>query len=164
MTEEFLEQRSSGDRRTRKATTPLMKNMRKKAAAIIAGLALTGLAGASAASLGDIKTEGLGAAADDVTSCDTDGVTVAYETSYDATAAAVQVDTVTISNVAALCDGKTFDVVLFDGDGATLGSKSGTVALTTGAFDVDMSAESPIIDAEDVEGIAITISGNDNEA
>ena len=139
-----------------------MKNMRKKAAAVVAGLALTGLAGASAASLGDISTEGLGAAADDVTSCDTDGVTVSYDTSYDATAGVVQVDTVTISDVNDACDQLAFEIVLYDDAGDSVGSDSGTVALTANAFDVDLSGATPIVDAEDVEGIAITISGNDD--
>lgn len=138
-------------------------NKRKIAIGVLAGLAITGLVGASAATLGGISGQGLGADADVVASCDTDGVTVAYDTSY-AGAEAVHVDQITIGAVNLLCDTLDYEVQLYDGSDVVLGEATGAVALVTVAspaaddFVVDFTAAA--VDAELVEGIAITISGN----
>ncbi len=138
-----------------------MKNPRKKALAILAGLAVTGIVGASAASLGTVSNQSLGAATEVVASCDSDGVTVAYDTSYDAATDTIIVDAVNINAVAAACNGLAWEVVLTGeplaplGARVILGSDNGTVAATT----FQANGFSPAIDAEDVTGIAITISG-----
>lgn len=132
-------------------------NKRKIAIGVLAGLAITGLVGASAATLGGIGGQGLGADAEVVASCDTDGVTVAYDTSY-AGAEVVHVDEITIGAVNALCDTLDYEVQLYDGSDLVLGEATGAVALAGGEFVVDFTAAA--VDAELVEGIAITISGN----
>lgn len=134
-----------------------MKNHRKKSVAILAGLAITGIVGASAASLGGIAPNSLGAETEVVASCDTDGVAVSYTTSYNATDDEVQVDTVTISGVNAACDGLAYEVIL-TGDGTprvVLGTSAPGTADASGSFS---PAFAPGIDAELVTGIAITIS------
>lgn len=137
-----------------------MKNPRKKALAILAGLAVTGIVGASAASLGTVSNQSLGAATEVVASCDPDGVTVGYDTSYDAATDAIVVDAVNITNVHANCAGLAWELVL-TGDPvlpatsrSVLGSDNGTVGGTS--FQATFTSA---IDAEDVTGIAITISG-----
>lgn len=138
-----------------------MKNMRKKSIALVAGLAITGIVGASAASLG-ITSEGLGAGVEPVASCD-DEVTVAYTTGYVAGLAGtggsgfVAVNTVTIGDVDAACDGLAYAVTLLDAGDAAIGNTyEGTAA--TGSFDITVDP-ADTVDAEDVEGIAIVIGG-----
>jgi hypothetical protein len=139
-----------------------MKNIRKKSIALVAGLAITGIVGASAASLGGINGEDLGAGVDAVSSCDTDGVTVAYATSV--ASGVVEVDSVTISAIADACKSAAVDVTLLDaaaGDALANGTLTGTMSGTASGSDT-MSITLTVtgsVDAEDVEGIAIVISG-----
>ena len=111
-------------------------NKRKMAVAVLAGLALTGLVGASAASLGGIRGGTLGADAEDVLSCDTDGVDASYNTSFRSDAAAVDptvadginghfnVDSVTLTDVNVDCVGKAYEILLLDGDNVVIGTAS----------------------------------------
>ena len=134
-----------------------MKNMRKKSIALVAGLAITGIVGASAASLGPVTGSSLGATVDTVASCDTDGITVSYLTDYDLTEDAVLVTEVEIGSVATACNALDFEVTLTGGTPvAELGNYSGTVTLTANAFTIDTTGTA--VDAEDVTGIAVVIS------
>jgi len=128
--------------------------MRRKLTAIILAALVFSLIAASAASLGGITTSDLGADATVVAACDTDGVTVDYNTSYSPGAPGKYVvDSVAVTKIDAACNGYTIAVTLGDGTNA-LGSGSGTVA--SGAATVPISGG---VDAEAVTEIGVVISG-----
>lgn len=137
-----------------------MKKMRKKSVIVLLGLAVTGLVGASAASLG-VNSASLGAGVDDVASCDPiDGVDVDFTTTVAAGAPAqVNVQQVTISDVHDDCDGMAYTVALLDAGGATLISRSGTVPTDPGVYSFSFGIAGAGINAADVEQVAVTISG-----
>lgn len=122
----------------------------------VAGLVAVGAVSASAASFGTVTSDGLGAAAEAVASCDSDGITVDYTVAYDAAAAIYEVSSVELSGVDAGCDGLTYDVALSDGT-SSLGSATGTVSLTTGAMSIDVSSSNA--SAEAVTDVALAIVG-----
>ena len=121
---------------------------------ILLGLIAFGAVLASAASLGGINNSDLGADADVVASCDTDGVDVDFVTSYDAVSGEYVVDSVDVSGIAAACNGQDISVTVSDGTGAALSSGSAVVG---GAS--QRVALAPSASAESVEGIAIVIAG-----
>ena len=128
-----------------------MKNMRKKSVAVLAGLAVVGIVGASAASLGVLTSDSLGSGNVDVGSCDSDGVHVSFTTGLSGGAYAVSA--VVLTGVAAACAGLDAEVTLLDDGGAVLGTQSGTAAsgtTTVGGFSAL---------AEDVYEVAVVISG-----
>jgi hypothetical protein len=136
--------------------SPVSTIARKKriAVAVLAALTTLGVAGASAASLGGVTSNSLGADVGVVASCDTDGVTVAYTNVYDATAGAYKTTTVAVSGINTACNGKAISLTLKDATGAALGTGSGTV--TTGAASITLS---PTALASSVTGAAVVISG-----
>jgi hypothetical protein len=110
--------------------------LRKKSVAVLAGVAIAGLVGAAAASLGGLNTDSLGADADVVASCDTDGVSLSYTTSYDATSQSYEVDGVDVSGVDAACNGLSAELTLSGSNPDVAGSP--TVEVTgTGTPDLD---------------------------
>lgn len=142
-------------------TKPNTTNNRKKLAALLAGLAITGIVGASASSLGGITSTSLGADTQNVTACDTNGVNVDYTTSYHPAGNIIQVDNVTVTDVDIACAGLTYEVVLTGnpalptGDRVILGTATGT-ADATGSF---VPTFTPKVNAHLVTGIAVTITG-----
>lgn len=129
-----------------------MNSPRKASLAVLAGVAITGVVGAAAASLGGVNNETLGAGSDAVESCNTDGVDVAFTTAWDTGKFVVQ--DVVVTSIDPECNGNDIEVVLTDGTDE-LGSATGTVA--GGAATLDVSGED--VDAEDVEGVGVVISG-----
>lgn len=115
--------------------------------------ALAGIAVASAASLGGITGGTLGADTDVVASCNTDGVTVGYVSSYDATDGRYETTGVDVTAIDPSCDAKPIKVTLKDGAGVSLGEATGVVA--TDAASLTFATG---IDSEAVEGIAIIIA------
>src|SRR5436190_857538 len=105
-------------------------------AAVIASI------GASAATLGGVTSGTIGANTVAVTACDTDGVTTSYTTAYDATLAAYEVTSVTVSGINVACDGGTVFVTLAKTDNTVLGT--GTLSQAIGALStsetIDFSA------------------------
>ena len=132
------------------------KRRRRIAAAIIAGAATLGVVGASAASLGGITSNSLGADTAVVGSCDTDGVTLAYTNSYDATLGRYQTTSVNVTGINAACAGKTLSLTLKDAVGASLGG--GTVAAIVGTT-AAVPLTAPGANANAVVGAAVVISG-----
>ncbi|HEY3486224.1 MAG TPA: hypothetical protein VGK49_12620 [Ilumatobacteraceae bacterium] len=131
-----------------------MKNIRKKSVAVLAGLALAGIVGASAASLGGVRSESLGADVGVVGSCDTDGVDVDFDTAVAGNV--VTVSGLNMSDINAACNGQDVQVTLLDSANAQVGN------VVTGAADGSGSLSltgfgAP--DAEAVTGIAVVISG-----
>ena len=120
----------------------------------LVGLAMFGGVIASAATLGGLTSNELGANDTVVAACDTDGVAIAYTNAYDATTAEYTVTTATISGIAAGCVGQTLDVTLSGAAGVSLGSGTVTVAGASEAV-----AITGTVSAEAVTGAAVVISG-----
>ena len=105
--------------------------MKRTLIAVTAGLAVFASVFAMAASLGGITGSTVGADNTTVASCDTDGVTTSYATSWDATDKRYEVTTVTVAAVNDACDGKSLSVSLTDTTGAQIGT--GTLAIPSSA-------------------------------
>jgi hypothetical protein len=134
-----------------------MKNVRTKMIAVLAGVAVTGIASAAAAGLGGLDTGSVGAESDVIAACQTSGaIGIAFDTSYDNVSAEFLVDAVDLSAVDAACDGQTIDIVLTDSADDEIASGSGTLTVTAGAATVGLATS---VAAVDVEGIAIVITG-----
>jgi hypothetical protein len=100
----------------------------RKATVIAGGLGVLAFGGviASAATLGTINNASLGAGVQVVASCDTDGVGVAYQTTFDTTSGKYKVTSVDVSGINAACVGKNLKMTLSN---ATFVAQ-GTVAST----------------------------------
>ncbi len=127
--------------------------IRRKSIVVLLGITIAGLVGASAASLGGIANESLGADAVVVASCDKDGITATYTTAYSTTLQAYEVTGVTLSGVAAACVGLDYEVTLDDG------SVSGIEAFGVVPGGGTITATFAGADAELVENLAVVISG-----
>lgn len=128
--------------------------MHKKLSTVLVALLMFGIAGAAAASLGGITSSSLGADTTVVAACDSDGISVAYTTSYDHASGEFRVDSVDITGMATACTGQTLSLDLLSGGNASLGSASGAV---TGASQSFVPAPKPAVSA--VQGLAVMISG-----
>ena len=90
-------------------------NKRKVGIALIAGLAMSGIIGASAATLNGLNSDQLGADVTDVSSCDTDGVTLDYVTAYDSALGEYEVVSVNVGGVNACCENQDFNLTISNG-------------------------------------------------
>ncbi len=123
--------------------------------AVAAGVLAIGVVGASAASLGGITSDSLGADVGTIASCDTDGVQLKpFTNTYDATLGRYQTSGVTVIGIAAACNGKSMSITLKDSAGASLGAATATIAGVTQAVTF-----SPTLNANAVVGAAVVISG-----
>ncbi len=127
---------------------------RKIAAAIVTGVAMFGVVGASAASLGGITSASLGADATVVASCDTDGITLNYTNAYSAALGRYTTTSVAVTGINTSCNGLPIALTLFDGTNVSLGSGTATVA--AGAATIPMSAG---LQSNLVAGAAAVIGG-----
>jgi hypothetical protein len=131
--------------------------MRKRTIlALLASLAVFCSLYVMAATLGGITSDKVGADSATVASCDTDGVTTSYATSWDATDKRYEITSVTVAGVADTCDGRTLNVSLTDSTGAQIGS--GSLAIPTSAatsFTVSMSTAPS---AKLTEGVSVLIA------
>ena len=130
--------------------------MRKKLTAVILAVLVFSLIAASAASLGTITTDQLGSSVEAVSSCDTDGVTVEYNTTYDAGPPTIySVSSIDVSGINAACAGQTIEVTLADTNGVALGSVGSALLDASTTANVTFTG----VDAELVYQIGIIISG-----
>lgn len=130
---------------------------RRTIAGLLAGLTIFGVVFAMAASLGAITSDTVGASDAAVASCDTDGVSTDYTSSWDATNEQYEVTSVAVTGIANECDGDTLSVSLTNSGGAQIGSGSVTIptnALGTSAT-VSLSAGAS---AEATVGIHVAIA------
>jgi hypothetical protein len=96
--------------------------------ASLLGLTAFGAVFGSAASLGGLSSDTLGAGASVVASCDTDGVGVTYTRAYDSSGTpGYKVTAVTVTGVADTCDGQTLSVTLTDSGNSAVGAGSTTI-------------------------------------
>jgi hypothetical protein len=112
---------------------------RRTIAGALAGLTVFGAVFAMAANLGGITGGQVGADSTTVTSCDTDGVTTSYASSWDTTDERYEVTSVTVSGIANTCDTRTLSVSLTDSTGAQIGSGSAAIPSDAGATSVAVS-------------------------
>ncbi len=125
--------------------------VRRKLTAVILAVLVFSLIAASAASLGGISTDNLGAETDVVASCDSDGITVGFTTTFNG--GEFEVQTVDITGIAPACVGQDISVELFDASDVSLGS-DGPTTLAATSYSAAISAS-----AEAVVGVAVVISG-----
>lgn len=128
----------------------------KKALAVVVALGAFGALSASASTLGGLRSTSVGASANVVASCDTDGVDVAYsDNSYNAPTNDYRSNAVTLSGVNSACDGKAFRLTLANGS-ASLGETTGTITLTSNKQVVTLSSP---VRSEDVSRASLVITG-----
>lgn len=101
--------------------------MAKKTFAALAAVGVFGITLASAATLGGLNSVSLGADQTVVTSCDSDGIGVAYTNAFDAASGKYNTTEVVLSDIAPGCAGQSFQLTLSDGSTALV-EASGTVA------------------------------------
>jgi hypothetical protein len=130
---------------------------RRTIAGILAGLTVFGAVFAMAASLGGITSGSVGADDAAVASCDTDGVTTTYTSSWDATDERYEVTGVTVGGINNNCDARTLSVSLTDTSGAQIGSGSVTVPTDVLAFTASVTL-SPAASAELTTGVHVAIA------
>ena len=123
------------------------------------GLTLFGTAMGSAASLGGITAEGLGADDTIVASCDTDGVNTSYTTAYNTTGSAgYKVATVVVSGLNNACDGDAIEVNLTGSGGSSLQTVSKSIETDAGSTSTTLTFGSSTL-AESVTGVHVVVSG-----
>lgn len=108
--------------------------------AVVAALVVGGSVYAAAASLGGITSDSVGADDSAITSCDSDGVTTAYTTAWDATDERYEITTVTVGGIDVACNGLVAYVTLTDAGGAQIADGNATVAGTSQAVSVTPNA------------------------
>lgn len=131
--------------------------IRNKSVVVLLGIAVAGIVGASAASLG-LTSQSLGADAKVVAACDS-AITASYTSTYNATSQDYQVTGVKLSNVLTACNTLAYSVTL---DGATIADvqATGTVLLTNVvAGSGEFTASFTGVAAKDVGNLAVVISG-----
>ena len=124
--------------------------------AVLVGVSIAGIAGASAASLGGLSANSLGSDDSVIASCDTDGITIAYTTAYDAAAQEYRTSAVNFSGVNAACNTKAASVSLRNGTSLLSTATSASITVAAGAFTLTLS--SPVT-SESINGVSLVISG-----
>ncbi len=127
---------------------------RRTLAATTAAIAASGLVAASAASLGGIAADDLGADVGVVASCDVDGVVVDWNPApnYGSLAPNYGVAGLDVSSINTACNGQNIKVTVANSANTQLEESTGVVAL--GAFAASFS---PNISAEDITQVSIVI-------
>lgn len=126
--------------------------------AVLGAIVAFAIVVASAASLGGLTSDNLGADDAVVASCDTDGVTSSYTSVYNTTGTdGFKVDDVTIGAINDACDGDDMTVTLTGAAGVSLGEVVQAVPVNAAFTNVlDFVAEDVL--AEDVTGIHVVIT------
>ena len=137
------------------ATTKKSTKGRKSAAIALAIVGVAGLTLASAAQL-TVNSSSLGAGASVVASCDTDGITVGYSTTYNTTNHVYDINGLNLSGVNTACNNLKYSVQLTQGGITVNGVTTPVTTLTTpGAGTATIAV--PATDASIVTGVAIVI-------
>jgi len=128
---------------------------RRRGALLMLGVGAFGLAAAAAASLGGLSTATLGAANRAVTSCDTNGVRLAYTNTYDSTAHLYVTSAVTVSTLNRACRNKSLNLTLAS---ATTVLGTGTIPVLANATTQTVTM-STLANAKLVTRVAVVITG-----
>lgn len=134
--------------------------IRRKSLAVLLGVAIAGIVGASAASL-DLTSKQVGAGTEIVGSCApdsalTDDIVVSYGYAYDAATQKYEVSSVTLSGIPTTCFNQSADIALADGT-TQLGSASGSIDAATETFTVSAEAPVTVVDAELLDSVSVVI-------
>ena len=123
----------------------------------LAAIAVFGSVAASAATLGGVTADSLGADVTTVAACDNNGVGLSYATSF--AAGAYQVTAVTVTGIAPGCNGKNLRVTLTDSSGASVFSSASQAVSVPGTADgsATVSLGSSPVSASAVSGAAVII-------
>ncbi|MEQ1873239.1 MAG: hypothetical protein ABL953_05870 [Ilumatobacteraceae bacterium] len=124
--------------------------------AVLAGIAMAGAVGASAATLGGLSSTGLGSDNSVVAACDTDGISIAYTTAYNATAQEYQVSAVNFTGVNAACNAKAASVSVRNGTTNLGTTNAASITVTASAFSITLASP---VSAASVNGVSLIISG-----
>lgn len=133
-----------------------MRFFRTPIIAVLVGVSVAGVVGASAATLGGLGSGSLGADNSVVAACDTDGITIAYTTAYNATAQEYQVSAVNFTGVNAACNAKAASVSVRNGTTNLGTTNAASITVTASAFSITLA--SPVA-AASVNGVSLVISG-----
>ena len=135
-----------------------MASARRKSAAI--ALAVVGIAGLSLASAAqlNIASASLGAGTQLVATCDTNGVTVGFETAY--AAGKYDATSVVINGIADTCAGQNIAITLTDAAGVVVGQVAKTtLGGVVGGGDFSFTNAVTPYDAALITGVSIVIYG-----
>lgn len=145
--------------------------IKSKSGAVLGALIAAALVSASAASLGGLTTQTLGAESEVVASCDSGGIDISYDTAYDTTSQNYEVIGVRLLGVDDACEGQLVSVALDDSTpgGSVLAEEEQVIIALSDIDGVDQDTDSdvsddflvvfnPEIDAEDVLNISIVIA------
>ena len=139
------------------AKGPTIVRIPKKAAiALLAGISIAGIAGASAATLGTLTSTSLGSGDSVVAACDTDGIGISYTTAYSASAQKYQVSAVNFSGVNPACTTKAASVSLRNGTTELQTTSVGSITVATTSFSITLGTP---VEAALVNGTSLIISG-----
>jgi hypothetical protein len=127
--------------------------MNKKVAGLV-GFAAFGILVASAASLGGLTSSSPGADQTVVASCDTNGITLACTSAYDAPSNSYKTSAVVAPLVNVACATKTYKLALSNG-AASLGEFTNTVTLAGTTLTIPVS---PTVDSKSITKTALVIT------
>ncbi|MCU1361301.1 MAG: hypothetical protein JWN99_2590 [Ilumatobacteraceae bacterium] len=132
--------------------------LKSKSGAILGALIAAALVSASAATLGGLTSDSLGANDSVVAACDSDGIDIAYTYAYNATSQWYDVTDVNFSGVDPNCDGLDASISL--ADGTTLLNTTVSTGITVpvgGTFSITLGTA---VQAELVDHAALVITGS----
>jgi hypothetical protein len=134
--------------------------LKRTAVALVASLTVFVGVTASAATLGGIRTDDLGANSNTVAAQLSSGVSVQFTTAYDASVGYYKVTQVTatpLNNTQAFGAGAAIRLTLKGTSNASLAELTGTGTATAGAAVI--LAVSGIVAASDVQGVSLVVNG-----
>ncbi|MGC0251007.1 hypothetical protein [Pseudactinotalea sp. Z1748] len=133
------------------------KPRKKNALALLAGVAVAAAVAASAATLGGVNAQELGADSSEVVAPITEGVSVTWETSYDAGQGYYVVDgfTLTPTGAETIPADAEVQVTVSGANGEELAEYTGT-----GGGYMEVDGSDTIVAAHDVYGAAVVITNN----
>jgi hypothetical protein len=117
--------------------------VRKLAIKSVAAVTVFSAVLASAATLGGVTTDKIGAEDATIAACDSNGVTTSYTSSWDSTDKRYEIATVTVKGVADTCDGQTLKVTLADTTGVSLSEGTLTIPASV-AVDHAVTLATPV--------------------
>ena len=129
-------------------------SFRKRVTIAVIGASALGLGVASAATLGGLTSESLGADNAVVAGCDPNGLNITYTTAYDAGTGKYRTSQAALNGIDAACNGKVMSITFKGAAGVVVASTTATVASVAGVQTVPVVAP-----AENIVGVAVVISG-----
>ncbi len=138
-------------------TTNESRISKRRVGAIIAAAATFAIVSASAATLGGLNVDRLGAEQGDLEEILTEGVVVTFDTEYAEGAYQVVGATLATLGDELLPQGAEYDVTFYGEARNVLGDASGVVGSDAGSLTLELDAAD--INARDLEGVAVVING-----